>query len=406
MDGGPDGGRGGGLDGGAGSASSGGFGREALPYGIFRVPGRIDEPRVGVAVDDAILDLGSLFDDRVFRRPSLNAFMAQGRASWTSTRQRIKDALANDADRYLIPVVDAVMQLPFEVADFVDFNSSLHHAENAARILRPGTDPIRPNWWRLPVGYHGRSGTVVVSGTSVSRPRGQFTDDAGDIVFAPTRRLDVEAEVGFVIGCSSTLGEPVTTADFADYVFGVTLVLDWSARDMQAFEYVPLGPFLGKSFATTTSAWVVPLEALDLARTVSPRQDPPAPQHLRVDGSWGFDVRLQMSLNGTVISAPRFDSMYWTAPQQLAHLTSNGARVRTGDLFASGTVSDDHACGSLLELTSDGANPLQLADGSKRGYLDDDDEVVLRAVAHCTDGTTLPLGEARGVVAPVRHRAR
>ena len=389
------------LDGGSGGGLEVGFGRDALPYGVFCVPGRFDEPRVGVAVDDAILDLGSLFDDPVFRQPSLNAFMAQGRASWASTRQHIKSALAGGAHERLIAAEHAVMQMPFEVADFVDFNSSLQHARNAGRILRPGTDPIRPNWWHLPVGYHGRSGTVVVSGTPVTRPHGQFVN-AGAVVFAPTQRLDVEAEVGFVVGCGSTLGDPLTTAQFSDYVFGVVLVLDWSARDVQAFEYLPLGPFLGKSFATTMSAWVMPLEALDPARTVSPTQDPPTLEHLRVDGPWGFDVRLEMSLNGTVISAPHFDSMYWTAPQQLAHLTSNGARVRPGDLFASGTVSDEHESGSLLELTSDGAKPLQLADGSNRGYLDDGDDVLLRAVVHCFDGTRFRLGDARGVVAPAR----
>lgn len=383
-----------------------GFGREALPYGVFSVPGRLDEPRVGVAVDDAILDLASLFDDPVFRQPSLNAFMATGRSAWSTTRQRIKEALSRGVDAHLIAARDAVLRMPFEVADFVDFNSSLQHATNVGRILRPGADPIRPNWRRMPVGYHGRTGTVVVSGTSVTRPHGQFVDTSGEIVFAPTRQLDVEAEVGFVVGRASTLGKPVTTAEFADHVFGVTLVLDWSARDVQAFEYVPLGPFLGKSFATTTGAWVAPLEALDAARTPSPRQDPPAPEHLQVDGAWGFDVRLEMSLNGTVVSRPHFDSMYWTSPQQLAHLTAGGASVRPGDLFASGTVSDDTESGSFLELTANGAKPLRLADGSARTYLADGDEVVLRGVVHCAGGTTFPLGEARGTIGDARVAAR
>ncbi len=370
-----------------------------LPYGIFSVPG--GEPRVGVAVGDRILDLASLFGDTVFFEPSLNGFMAQGREAWTAARAEIRHALRSGADSHLVPAASAMSHLPFEVADFVDFNSSLRHATNVGRILRPGSEPVRPNWYRMPVGYHGRSGTVVVSETPIVRPRGQYAA-ADDVIVAPTAKLDVEAEVGFVVGTPSVLSERVSTSDFSDHVFGVVLVLDWSARDIQSYEYVPLGPFLGKSFATSMSAWVLPLEALNGARARAPVQEPAPADYLRVDDPSAFDLRLELSLNGTAVSAPRFDDMYWTPPQQLAHLTVNGARVRTGDLFASGTVSSGDQCGSFLELTSDGERPLRLADGSTRGYLADGDRVLLRATAYCADGARLSLGPVGGTVSPAR----
>lgn len=380
-----------------------GFGRAGLPYGVFSVPGRLDTPRVGVAIDDRIIDLASLFGDPVFASPSLEPFMAQGRESWTSTRARLKAAVnAGDIDAHLVAASDAVMHLPFTVTDFVDFNSSRQHAANTGRILRPNDEPVRPNWLRMPVGYHGRSATVVVSGTPVTRPHGQRVLESGEVVFAATEKLDVEAEIGFVVGRDSVMGEPVEADAFADHVFGAVLVLDWSARDIQAYEYVPLGPFLGKSFATTISPWVYPLEALEPARVASPEQHPTPAGYLHTDGDWGFDVRLEFSLNGSTISRPRFDAMYWTPPQQLAHLTANGARVRTGDLFASGTVSDDDEFGSLLELTVNGTRQLALPDGSRRGYLADGDEVTLSARVHTADGAEHFMGAASGVVLPAR----
>lgn len=385
------------------ATGQGGFGRAGLPYGVFSVPGRFDIPRIGVAIEDDILDLASLLGDPVFAATSLDPFMAQGREFWTATRARLKAAVnAGETDAHLVAASDAVMHLPFNVADFVDFNSSLQHATNAGRILRPNDDPVRANWLRMPVGYHGRSATVVVSGTPITRPRGHFVDATGDVVVAPTEKLDVEAEIGFVVGRGSTMGESIRTGAFADHVFGAVLVLDWSARDIQAYEYVPLGPFLAKSFATTISPWVYPLQALDSARVASPAQNPIPAAYLRADGDWGFDVRLELSLNGSTISRPRFDSMYWTPPQQLAHLTANGARVRTGDLFASGTVSDRDEFGSLLELTVNGTRQIELADGSRRGYLADGDEVTLSASAFAADGTRHFMGCASGVVLPAR----
>lgn len=372
-----------------------------LPYGVFSLPGEDSAPRIGVGVGDHILDMTSLSADPVFAAESLNPFMAKGVGFWRSTREQLRDAVERGDGKYL-PASSATMRLPVEVADFVDFNSSLQHATNAGLIFRPGADPVRPNWRLMPVGYHGRAGTVFVSGTPITRPCGQFADDEA-VVFAPTRQLDVEAEVGFIVGQGSPPGNRVSTSDFAAHVFGVVLVLDWSARDVQSLESVPLGPFLGKSFATTMSAWVMPLDALQVAQVAAPEQSPAAADHLRVEGSSGYDLRLELKLNDGVLSRPRFDSMYWTPAQQLAHLTSNGARLRTGDVFASGTVSDDSQFGSLLELSWNGSRPITLADGSTRMFLDDGDEILLSAEAVGRDGSRLQVGGVRGAVSPARY---
>jgi fumarylacetoacetase len=256
----------------------------------------------------------------------------------------------------------------------------------------------------MPLGYHGRAGSVVVSGTPVTRPDGQRrVPGAGEPSFGPCLRLDFEAEVGFVVGVPSRQGKPVPVADFERHVFGVCLVNDWSARDIQAFETVPLGPFLGKAFATSISPWVVPLTALGAARVAPPPQDLPPPAYLR-DGQdpWGLNLRLAVQINGCMVSRPPFTTMYWTPAQMLAHLTCGGAPLRTGDLFASGTVSgpDRDQLGCLLELTRDGAEPITLADGSQRAFLEDGDEVVIRATAPGLDGAVLSLGEVRGRVIP------
>jgi fumarylacetoacetase len=298
------------------------------------------------------------------------------------------------------------MHLPFEVADYVDFYSSRHHAENVGRMFRPDAEPLTPNWRHLPIGYHGRAGTVVVSGTPVRRPCGQFLVPGDDVpAFGPSRRLDFEAEVGFVVGVPTEAGTRVPVGDFADHVFGVCLVNDWSARDVQAWEYVPLGPFLGKSFLTSVSPWVVPLAALEAARTPPPARDPLPRLYLRDDEHpWGLDLTLEVRLNGEVVSRPPFAGQYWTAAQQLAHLTVNGASLRTGDLFASGTVSgpERDQRGSLLELSWNGQEPLTLADGSARTFLEDGDEVTISATAPGVGGSRICFGEVSGrVQAPV-----
>jgi fumarylacetoacetase len=363
------------------------YGVDNLPYGVFSTADGVR--RIGVRLGDHVLDLSRAVDDvPALRQPSLNAFLALGRPAWTAIRAPIVD-LVPDAPR--VPLADVRLHLPFEVADYTDFYSSEHHAMNVSRILRPDRPGLQPNWRRLPVGYHGRSGTVVVSGTPVRRPAGQLGED----VFGPSRRLDIEAEVGFVVGVP---GSRIRTADFAAHVFGIVLVNDWSARDIQAWEYQPLGPFLAKSFATSISPWVVPLEAL--AVSPAPAQDPVPLDYLRPAGP-GFDLELAVDWNDTRVSAPPFASMYWTAAQQLAHLTVNGASVRTGDLYASGTVSGPDRrtqAGSLLELTWNGAEPVKLADGSTRGFLADGDTVTISGTAPGAAGSTIGLGSVSGTV--------
>lgn len=308
-----------------------------------------------------------------------------------------------DTAPHLHRLYDIRLRLPFEVADYVDFYASEHHATNLGRLFRPGSDPLTPNWKHLPIGYHGRAGTVVVSGTPVVRPRGQRKSaETASPEFGPTRRLDIEAEVGFVVGTGSPQGEPVSMADFRERVFGICLVNDWSARDLQAWEYVPLGPFLGKSFATSVSPWIVPLDALDAAWTTPPARDPEPLPYLADTGKQGLDLNLDVHLNGHLISSPPFASMYWTGAQMLAHMTVNGASTRTGDLYASGTVSGPHAneYGSLIELTAAGANPLVLPDGSTRAFLQDGDEVTVSGTAPGPGGGRIGLGEVTG---RVRH---
>jgi fumarylacetoacetase len=385
-----------------------------LPYGVFRYA---DEPaRVGVALGDQVLDLAPLSaaegldGGHVFEEPSLNPFMALGRPAWTAVRAWLTELLTHDTYRdlvesHLLPAADVEMLLPFEVADYVDFYSSQHHAENVGRIFRPDAEPLTPNWKHLPIGYHGRAGTVVVSGTEVVRPCGQRkgpTDQAPS--FGPSARLDIEAEVGFVVGVPSAAGSPVPLDRFRDHVFGVCLVNDWSARDLQSWEYVPLGPFLGKSFATSVSAWVVPLDALEAARVTPPAQEPEVLPYLRGDEPWGLDLDLEISWNGHVVSRPGFAGMYWTPAQQLAHLTVNGASLRTGDLFASGTVSGPERGqrGSFLELSWNGTEQVELGDGTTRGFLEDGDLVSISASAPGPDGSRIGFGSVAGRVLPAR----
>jgi fumarylacetoacetase len=390
------------------------FGLGNLPYGSF-----VDSQgrrHSALRIGDYALSLTRATDAlagehaTLFADGSLDRFLAAGRPAWTAVRSLAASWLTDEAHRpaveaLLTPLDGLELVLPFTVGDYVDFYASEQHATNVGRIFRPGQEPLTPNWKHLPIGYHGRSGTVVVSGTNVRRPVGQARDADGSIVFGPSRRLDLEAEVGFVVGSGSALGEPVPLAAFADHVFGVCLVNDWSARDIQAWEYVPLGPFLGKSFATSAAAWITPLDALAAARVPGPQRDPaPLPYLDDTSQPWGLDIDIEVRLNGELISRPRFAGMYWTPAQMLAHLTVNGASVRPGDLFASGTVSGPgrHERGSLLELAWGGTQPLVLADGSTRTFLDDGDEVVLSASAPGPRGARIGLGEVRGGITPAR----
>jgi fumarylacetoacetase len=383
-----------------------------LPYGVFSHDG--ESPRVGVALGDDVMDLAPLAaaegldGGHVFEAPTLNPFLAMGRPSWSAVRSWLVELVTHEGYRdlvesHLVPQSEATMHLPFDVADYVDFYSSQHHAENVGRIFRPDGEALTPNWKHLPIGYHGRAGTVVVSGTDVVRPSGQTrAPDATAPAFGPSRRLDVEAEVGFVVGVPSPLGRAVPTRDFRQHVFGVCLVNDWSARDLQAWEYVPLGPFLGKSFATSVSPWVVPLDALCDARLPGPEQSPAVLPYLERHSDWALDLRLEVSWNGTVVARPPFSQMYWTPDQQLAHLTVNGAALRTGDLYASGTVSgpDRDQRGSFLELSWNGQEPVALDDGSTRTFLEDGDTVTISAWAPGPDGTRIGFGAVTGTVIP------
>lgn len=397
-------------------ADGSGFPVEHLPYGVFSTP---DEgPRVGARIGDHVLDLARLARKRLLDGPfdadTLNPFMSQGPEHWQRAREALTELVCDPGawprvEPAMFPLDRVVLQLPFSVADYVDFYSSLHHATNMGRMIRPDGDPLMPNWRHLPVGYHGRSGTVVVSGTPIARPWGQQRRPDGAVVYAPTQALDIELEVGFVIGIPSPPGEPVAVDEAPPHVFGVVLVNDWSARDIQAWEYQPLGPFLGKSFATSIAAWVTPLEALQPCRVDGPVQDPPPLEYLRHGEPWGLALDLDIELRPSgagqaeTISSTSFAELYWRFPQQIAHLTANGAALRTGDLLASGTVSGPERGeeGSLVELTRAGTEPLSVA-GYQRAFLEDGDEVALRGSAVVEHDVVLTLGEVQGTVTPAR----
>ncbi|WP_231482532.1 fumarylacetoacetase [Nocardioides sp. URHA0020] len=364
-----------------------GFGLDHLPYGVFSPVG--GTRRVGVRIGDDVLDLAAATGRPELATPSLNAFMALGPDVWAETRAEARRLL--EAGAATVPLRDVELHLPIEVADYVDFYASIHHATNVGRIFRPDGAALLPNWRHLPVGYHGRAGTVVPSGTPIVRPRGQRPAADGP-TYGASRRLDIEAELGFVVGVGSQLGTPVPYGAFADHVFGVVGLNDWSARDIQAWEYVPLGPFLGKSFATSVSHWVTPVAALAAAWVELPGQDPEPLPYLGPDLTRGLDIDVEVVLNGEVVSRPPYRTMYWSPAQMLAHLTVNGASLRTGDLYGSGTISgpEPEQRGSLLEIGW----------GDESAYLADGDEVVLRYSAPGTGGGRIALGEVRGRVQP------
>jgi len=386
------------------------YGIHNLPYGAFRQAGGAQ--RLGVRIGDFALDLDAaeaadlILAGGALRQPVLNDFLALGRPQWNALRHRIVELLTGPEHRaavepLLVPLAEVELVLPFTVGDYADFFSSEHHASNVGQIFRPGQPRLMPNWRHLPVGYHGRAGTVVVSGTPIVRPCGQRPGSDGP-VFGPSQRLDIEAEVGFVVGVPTRPGDRVSADRLNDHVFGIVLVNDWSARDIQAWEYQPLGPFLGKSFATSVGAWVVPMEAVAHAWVAAPEQDPPVLDYLREATRRGLDLRLTVDWNGTRVSEPPFASMYWTPAQQLAHLTVNGAALRTGDLYASGTVSGPRRdqVGSFLELSWDGTEPVTLGDSALRTFLEDGDTVTVSGTAPGPDDTLIGLGEVHGTIQP------
>lgn len=389
-------------------AAGSGFGSDHLPFG--RSMHADGSSSVVVRVGEHALDVTQAVDDRsaaLFASGRLEPFLAAGPAVWAEVREQIRTAVTHEdrADRLmpvLQPVADLRLGLPVDVPDYVDFYASLDHATNVGRMFRPDGDALLPNWRHLPVSYHGRSGTVVPSGTPVVRPLGQRRGTDGP-TFGPSGSLDIEAELGFVVGVPSTQGAGVSTDAFTRHVFGVVGLNDWSARDIQAWEYVPLGPHLAKSFATSISAWLTPLSALEHARCPLPGQWPEPLPHLRIDEPGGYDIDVEVEVAGCVISHPPYRSMYWGPAQMLAHLTSNGASVRTGDLFGSGTISGDgpDQRGSLLELSWNGTEPWAGPDGP-RSFLEDGDDVVLRYSA-VGRYDRIQLGEVRARIEPARQ---
>jgi fumarylacetoacetase len=400
-----------------------GFPLQNLPYGACR----LGERRfLGVRIGSSVLDLraaaaAGLFADLdealidAVASPDLGPLLAAGRSAWLAARARIGELLVSGAPEsdavaaLLVSVEDVELGLPFPVADFVDFYSSEHHASNIGRMFRPDAEPLLPNWKHLPVGYHGRAGTVVVSDTPVTRPSGQRLATDGSVEFGLSAKLDFELEVGFVLGSSSAMGQPITASAVREHVFGVVLVNDWSARDIQSWEYVPLGPFLGKSFATSISAWVVPLDALEPFRVDGPAQDPEVLPYLRREEPWALDLELGAELRpaeasaATTVCQVPFSGTYWTIDQQLAHLTVNGASTRPGDVLASGTVSGPgrDQRGSLIEASWNGTEPIDLG-AATRTFLEDGDEVVLFASAGGAGAPRIALGEVRGTITPGR----
>jgi fumarylacetoacetase len=399
------------------------FGIDNLPLGIVS-DARDGRKRAAVAFEDSVIDLDCLVHDGVLDAESLlgasslNDFLGEGLAKWRAVRARLQHLLGDAASpderaavaKRTMPRAAVAVHLPVDVGDYVDFYSSIEHATNLGRILRPGAEPLLPNYRHIPIGYHGRSSTVVVSGTPVRRPHGQRkAPDASAPTFGPSALLDVELEMGWIAGTSNAHGEPVSADAVREHVFGYVLLNDWSARDVQAWEYQPLGPFLAKSFATSISPWIVSLDALEPFRVAEPAREPEPLPYLRAREPWAYDVELEMLLQTdrmraaaqppVTISRTNFRSMYWTVAQQLAHMTSNGSRIRPGDLFGTGTISgtEQGTQGSFIELARRGAEPLALPNGEKRGFLEDGDTVVIRGRA-VRGNARIGFGEVVGTI--------
>jgi fumarylacetoacetase len=403
------------------------FPLENLPFGVFQ-PKR-DKPRVGVAIGDLIADLSALEEvghfqspefrgQRVFSVDSLNSFLALGRPAWRKTREILQHLLAADTPilrddpvvraRVLYAQQDVVMKLPTRIGNYTDFYSSYHHAHNVGTMLRGPENALMPNWKWLPVAYHGRASSVVVSGTDVPRPCGQSrAPDAAAPGFGPTKSLDYELEMAFLIGPGNSLGQPVPIDSAIDHIFGLVLMNDWSARDIQAWEYQPLGPFLAKNFATSISPWVVTLEALEPFKRALPQQDPEPLPYLRGETDFTFDIQLEAQLQALSMTAPHvitrtnFQNLYWSISQQLAHHTVAGCNLQPGDLLASGTISGaiEESRGCMLELTWRGANPLKLPNGETRKWLDDGDRLTITGWCE-GDGYRIGFGEVSGKILP------
>ncbi|MBF9140031.1 fumarylacetoacetase [Hymenobacter properus] len=400
-----------------------------LPFGVFETDER--GPRLAVAIGRYVLDLYAasqygFFEDlnelgdaqpKVFRRRSLNAFLRLGRPAWRAVRQRVSELLRHDEPRLrdneeavracLLRQSEVRMLRPTKPNNYTDFYSSIEHATNVGTMFRDPANALLPNWRYIPIGYHGRTSSIVVSGTDIRRPNGQRkAPDEAVPTFGPSRQLDFELEMAFVVGTSTELGSTVDISEAEDHIFGLCLFNDWSARDLQSWEYVPLGPFLGKNFGSSVAPWVVTLDALEPFRVAGPAQEPAPLPYLSQSGAHNFDVHLEVALTPTggsesTISRTNFGLMYWSMAQQLAHHASNGCNIEAGDLYASGTISGPtpDSLGSMLELAWRGTRPVPLADGSERKFLLDGDTVTMRGFAE-KDGVRIGFGEVSGTVLP------
>lgn len=398
-----------------------------LPFGIFKT--EYLDAAAGVAIGDHILDLTYLHENGfldglelpsgVFNHHNLNAFIGLGKAKTREVRERISELLRDDNDELrdnkparelaLIPMEEATMLMPIEVPNYTDFYSSKEHATNVGTMFRDPENALMPNWKHLPVGYHGRASSIVPTGVDVHRPKGQTkAPDADNPSFGPCKRMDFELEMAFITCKENGLGNSISTEEADDYIFGFVLFNDWSARDMQVWEYVPLGPFLAKNFASSISPWIVTMDALEPFRVQGPEQDPKVLPYLEYKGEKNFDINLQVGLmpeggEENIICNSNFKYMYWNVNQQLAHHTVNGCNMQVGDMYASGTISGPtpDSYGSMLELAWKGTKPLKLSDGSERKFLEDGDTVIMRGYSE-KEGVRIGFGEVRSKVLPAK----
>jgi fumarylacetoacetase len=391
-----------------------------LPYGMFM---RDNIPRPGVAIGDSIIDLHACcklglfaelgFDTSVFESTVLNEFIDCGKDVWSRLREYLTVQLSSEGALYefrekaIITRLNAQMCMPVKIGDYTDFYSSIEHATNLGKLFRPDSEPLLPNWRHIPVGYHGRASSIVISGTPITRPSGQSKAPTADAPsFGKSKRLDIELEMAYIIGKSTQLGKPISIENAEDHIFGKVIFNDWSARDIQAWEYVPLGPFLGKNFGSTISPWIVTMEALEPFRCESIKQEPAVLPYLQFTGNKNFDINLEVAIapeggEETVISESNFKYMYWNMAQQLAHHTVNGCNVNVGDLMASGTISgrDQNSYGSMIEISQGGKEPMQLKNGKTRTFLEDGDTITIRAFCQ-KDGKRVGFGECVGTITP------
>lgn len=391
-----------------------------IPFGIFSTQDR--SPRVGVAIGEDILDLAALaefdvfeFNTALLEKDTLNDFISLGKEITTQVRKKIQYWLKDDNSvlagkpELFVKQSEAQMHMPVSIGDYTDFYSSMEHATNVGKMFRDPENALLPNWKHIPVGYHGRASSIIVSGQPIHRPKGQTMPNGVESpIFGPTKRLDFELEMAFICGKDTELGESVSTKDAEDYIFGLVLFNDWSARDIQKWEYVPLGPFLGKNFASSISPWVVTLEALEPFRTNGPKQEPKVLPYLQYEGEKNYDIHLEVGIRPenseeTKICQSNFKHMYWNMSQQLAHHTVNGCNINVGDMMASGTISgqEENSFGSMLELSWGGTKPVPLKDGTERKFIEDGDTITMRGYAQNGD-IRVGFGEVTTKVLPAK----